>query len=360
MIPRTPVRQVVLFALTLGCALQAPAALEPVVVAGADVGLISNAESSGAATTTGIATPRVSISWRESLGGVGYVALEGRGLLDVPLATPAELSDGERIAGELGIWVGEDEFVLRMGLDASFLARGVSRVRLVPAWSADYRFTNETGRFALQTDGSFRYDDGAADDRLTQRLGVGFIYTESIRLQFAGDLLAGYELWPEYPIVNSAGAVVDDERSDLTLQAGGELSGLVGYFTSWQLSALVLGRRSNATRFASGSFESDTESGVTARLGSTLRTTPTRALGLSGSFAASHRSYAGRPARDADGAAIASSLGVTSVELGGVVDLSLLENLFLVGSLDAGLDLSADPAYRGWSTQVRIGAEYSF
>lgn len=354
------IRKSILILLVIGFAVSSASAFEPVVALGADVEHTVSATVGAPSSLTNV-RPRVAVGWRDQLEAGGFISVDGLASLLVPVDGRSGITDSELIDLTVSIPFAANELLLGTGVQSSFVSGGVARPLVTPEWSADYRFGNDAGWFAVQSDGFYRFDDGGTDDRLVQRVGVGYSRSTTIRFALETGLFAGYEMWPEYEIVDGTGATTGEERRDATAQLDATTDGLVGYFTTWEISGATLARFSNAARYLdTGAFEPDPESRITGRLSGSLRTSPTRQLGLGGRLTVEHDAYLSRPARDEAGASLGTTLGVTSIDARLDLDYNPVSNVYLVGAVGGGTTFSADPAYDRWYVQGRVGIEYSF
>jgi hypothetical protein len=354
------IRKTIILLFLLGFAVSVVSAFEPVVVLGADVEHTASTTDGATSNLTSV-RPRAAIGWRDRLDAGGYFSLDGLVSLSIPVDGRSGVSDTEMLDLAVSIPRGDDELLLGTGLQSSFVTAGAARLLVIPEWSADYRFGNDAGWIAVQSDGSYRFNDATTDDRFVQRAGVGYSRSTTIRLALETNALAGYELWPEYEMVDDTGSPRGETRHDLTAQLDATADGLVGYFTTWTVSGATLARFSNATRLLdTGAFEADPESRVTGRLSGSVRTSPTRQLGLGGRLTVEHDAYLSRPARDASGASLGTKLGVTSLDARVELDYAPVSHVYLVGAVGAGGTRSADPSYDRWYVQGRLGIEYSF
>lgn len=353
-------RKSILVLLVFVFAVSPVSAFEPVVVLGTDV---EHSSSDTADATSNLTTlrPRLAVGWREGLDSGGFISVDGLASLSVPLDGRTGVTDTEMLDLAVSIPFSDDELLLGTGLQSSFVTGGTARPLLTPDWSVNYRIGTDTGWVALQSDGLYRFNDGGTDDRFVQRVGVGYSRSTTIRFALETGALAGYELWPEYEIVDESGVATGEARRDLTAQLDATTDGLVGYFTTWEVSGAAVARFSNATRYLdTGVYEADPESRVTGRLAGSVRTSPSRQVGLGGRMTVEHDAYLARPARDDAGASLGRALGVTSLDARVDLDYSPVSNLYLVGAVGGGATLSQDPAYDRWYVQARVGIEYSF
>lgn len=354
-------KRTVVFATIMLVLVPAAFALEPVVIAGTDVAFTGSSFLEAQRPLTEL-RPRLGLSWRGRLEAGGYVSVDARAAIALRVTEPSvPLSDGERVAVRLLVPAGSDELLFGAGVESSFVGEGTARARVVPDWSADYRFITDDGWVAVRSSGLYRYSaDG--DDLLSQRIGIGFVGMESIRFSLSTDVWGGYEIRPDSPLVNASGATIDETRRDVTARLDGRAEGLWGYFTTWSLSGALAGRFSNATNYLASvaEFESDSESRLTTALSGSLETSPVRQLGLSASASARNAWYLGRPARNESDAAVVPNLDVLAVDLALQADYNPVPDLYFVGSVAAGSSFSADPDFRGWQVTGSVGVEYSF
>lgn len=353
-------RNVVLALVTLIVATGIAGAFEPVVVAGTDLQHLVTG-SAGATAGAMDLRPRLALGWRDQLDAGGYFSLDGLVSLAIPVDGRRGVSDSEMLDLLVSVPLADDELLLGAGVQSSFVSAGAARMLATPDWSVDYRFGNDAGWLALQSDGSYRFNEGDSDDHLTQRVGLGYSRSTTIRFALEANALGGYEVWPEYDVVDESGAATGGTRRDLTVQLDATADGLMGYFTTWSVSGVSLARFSNATRYLdTGIFEPDPESRLIGRLAGSLRTSPNRRMGLGGRVTVEQDVYLSRPARDENGASLGRTLSVTDLSARIDADFNPVSAVYLVGSVGGGATLSPDPAYDRWYVQAMLGIEYSF
>lgn len=357
MIRRNAVAALIL--LSLG-ALPAPA-LEPVVIAGADVGYRASVLPVERVHSVEV-RPRLAFNWRERLSGGTVLVVDARAHLWVPLEASGGLSDGEYLNVTAIIPSGNNETSVSVGAESAFVANGVAARTIIPRWSADYRRLSSRGHLALLTRGRYRVSLDGRSDVLMQRIGIGFQRAESISLSIDAAVAGGVEVWPEYVLVDQSGAATGQSRRDATVDLDLTAEGLWGYFTSWSIGGLAELRISNATGFRtdSATFLPNPESLVSGNLFASIRTSPVRQVSITGSVTVDETWYTNRVSRDLAGAELGANLSIFTATAQAGVDYNPVGNLFLVASLEGSAQFSTEPWREGWYTQVQLGAEYSF
>lgn len=351
-------RRKILFLLLLTVVLSDGFAFPPVTVVGSDLDLFINPIATGDIAATTVGGIRFALSWREHIDRGGYVSLDGRLGVRSSLSGELALSDSEEVSVELGLPVGTDELVVGAGMSSSFLLNGTARALLETSWSADYRFSTQSGWMGFVSNGRYRFSESDADDMLAQDAGVGLLVAPSVRLSTEASLCAGYELWPDDPVFDNTGSPTGERRRDVTVELDTDFRGLWGYFTTWSAGGLAGLRLSNANRFVNetGELQPDSENRITGELSAGLCSSPTREFGISVSAAVRDTWYYGRAAGASDGSD--SNRLSTSVVLGS--DYNPADGLFVVASLSGLATISSDSSQVGWSLRAGIGVEYSF
>lgn len=293
--------------------------------------------------------PSLALSWRRALVAGAYVAVDGRLELATPL-TAWEPSDAQSAAVELAMPVGDDELVFAARIASSFVDAGTPAAEVDTRWSGSYRLLRPAGWIAIVSPGVLRHSSTSSLDVVGQRFGVAVLASPSFRLESRTTLDAGFERFPEQQGLDDEGVPTGASRADLLVSAESQISGLVGFFTTWSADASLTLRDSSLADASRLNLE----------VGASVSTTPASSLGLSAEVIAAHTRYRSRAAFDEAGDPLGGALRVTQASARLGADLSPLAGLFLLASVDAGLTATNEPTPAALDIVVRAGIEYSF
>jgi hypothetical protein len=302
------------------------------------------------------------LAWRDALDAGGYAgfnALLGLDYLGVPVD---DVRDTEYLSAELALPLGVNRIILDAEALSSFNSPGSVEAYVEPSWGVTYRVTRgrREAEPYLGYRGSHRYERGGPGDRTTHRGVLGVEYNPSIRLGTETELSGGYQVWPEYGMLDADGTTSDERRRDYLAEATLALDGLLGYFVDWRLSTTGRYRDSNANRFLSSS--GDVEENAADRFGidadAGIRWTPTRETGVSLGSGVSTDFYTERSALSGDGAPTDRPLRVTTVSGDFGVDWTPDDCLFLSVSSGVERTLSNEDALEQWTATGELGIEF--
>jgi hypothetical protein len=280
-------------------------------------------------------------AWRGVLAGGGIVSLNASSRLYGYWDAGALFHDHENLTLEALLPVGSFMALLVAGLDGSALGTVEEPPYAQPGWNIGLRTTGEPWRGELCLKGQYLYRPQDVQDALYQAARLKFTYDPSIRWGLISALEAGWEYWPEYPVVTAG------SRHDALLRAEVGLEGLAGYFLDWRLLSYGGLRLSNVELAGE---ESTWFAGGEGR----LSWSPHRQMGLQLGGFALYESWAERQASSGE------SLYVVSLGMDGRVDWTPNGKLFLVVEGTAARRLANDPAEERWSLSAGLGIEYSF
>jgi len=304
------------------------------------------------------------LGWRSPLGSSGgYLALSADA--DVTgyfFANPA-FADSENLDLLFSLPAGTNRLEINTGLSASALGTLSESPYVQPDWELEYRL--ERGRREVRPylayKGRYRYEPLAAADVLYQGAELGFLHRPSIRLGYQLGLEGGWELWPEYDIVDGAGSPTADKRQDMLVALNGEVEGLAGYFLTWNAAAKTGLRLSNGNRYLADALtvQGNSESAWLLQAEAGFGWSPHRRLDLQVLGFGRGDFYMERMALNEGGLPAGDKLNVLSTGVSVRADWTLDDRLYFVGSAEGAWRLSNDPAERRWSLSLGAGIEYS-
>ncbi|OHD73761.1 MAG: hypothetical protein A2V99_03125 [Spirochaetes bacterium RBG_16_67_19] len=309
-----------------------------------------------------LAALSLAAGWRNPTPPGGYWELAASARLLSYFGLPLLSADSERLDLQAGLPLGRSLVELGGGLDASAMGDGEDPAHLHPRWQAGLRLGPGDFQGILTYRGSYLYQPDDVEDFLYQGLSLGAEWERSLRLGLSAGLDFGWEYWPDWFLLNGAGASTGVPRQDVLggLRIG--LDGLAGFFLDWSLEASTGLRWSTANRYPSLALglEEGSENSLYAALRAEADWSPHRSVGLQlGSFLRQEW-YLTRAALTAASVDTGETLRVLSLGLTARADWTPNNRLFLVLEGSLGRRFANDPAEERWNASMQAGLEYSF
>ena len=269
------------------------------------------------------------------LGGLGSYrhALESGGILSLRssaavsyLPAPIDLpGDSESLEVVLLMPAGRAEVTAAASLESSLLDP-----EFKPGWAVGVSLplAARDTRWGVDYSGSYRWRQQAGERTLQHTLLTHLDIEEGIRRSWSLSLEGELEQAP------LAAAIYDS----FGLKLGGEVGGLIGFFTVWDiyLSTSYRGR------------PDDGSSILRQTVGGSIGTSPIRQISIDGGFDIEHSWY--RPAGD------------QSLFTGGSIRLDYTPDdvVFLLIELGGGRTFADNPQLARWSSTAQVGVEINF
>lgn len=337
-------------------------ALPPVFTVGA-YGLASVFPSAGEATIVPGAMASARAGYRAILGS-GYYATTGSASLRYYAGTVDDFTDSESLRAEIGLPIGPTLVATEIGLDATLHTTGNAGMELAPNWAVEAFLEEGAGPFTpkIRYSGLYSVDQTSAADVGSHTLSVGSEYRPGIRSKLDFETSGTLEVRPEQPVLDASGEATDQVRRDVVLEVYTLFERLIGFSTYWNVDVVGRLRDSTANRFVESldTLEEDSRDTVGAELGTGITTSPKPEVSVGGSVYVAPTFYRSRRVIASDG-----TLGdklLSTVDLGGSIqgDLTLNENLFLVGSVAGSRTFSPEDRLNTYWATMQLGLEYRF
>ncbi len=290
-------------------------------------------------------------TWRTVLAGGGIVSLDAAGRLYGYWDAGTIFHDRENLILEALLPAGSSTLLVAAGLEGSALGTVEEAPFVMPDWRFGLRTPGEIWHAELQLRGHYLYEPLEMEDVLYQAARVSLTYDPSIRWGLVSALEAGWEYWPEYPVVGGV------PTQGVMARAEAGLEGLLGYFLDWSFRGYGGLHLSNVT----GSPDNpDSESFWFVAAEGDLSWSPHRQVSLHLGCFARYDSWLQRQALTSGGTPSGQTLYALSLGLKGRADWTPDGRLFLLLEGEGARRLANDPAEERWSLSALLGLEYRF